>query len=433
MKRRSRASSKAVKARSRKTAHFKPRNTQTTAGSFRRLLDRVKRAQFPSHGDPTADWLRPFMTPKKYQKGEVVFSKGDVSKEMFLVETGRFLGADMGVELLPGRFFGEVGFFAPGNSRTMTVECVDDGNVLSVTYEKLLKLFFQNPEFGFHSLASSVAGTVRLSRLLVELREKNAELERSYALVRQQASQLEVQAQELAKFNQELERRVADQVGEIERMGRLRQFLPPQVADLIVASGMEKQLESHRREITALFCDLRGFTGFSETSDPEDVMALLRDYHAGIGEIIINYSGTLERYAGDGVMVVFNDPVPVDNPALQAVLMALEMRNAIGTLTETWRRWGHDIGFGIGIAHGFATLGTVGFEGRFDYAAIGTVSNVASRLCDEAKPGQILISPRVLTKVENAVKVEPVGEFELKGIRRPIAAYNVLAVASANA
>ena len=251
------------------------------------------------------------------------------------------------------------------------------------------------------------------ARLLKELRERTV--------------QVEAQSQELVKLNQQLEQRVADQVGEIERMSRLRRFLPPQVADLIVASGSEKQLESHRREITALFCDLRGFTGSSESADPEDVMALLRDYHAAIGEIVIKYGGTLERYAGDGVMVVFNDPVPVENPALQAVLMALEMRNAIGALTETWRRLGHEIGFGIGIAHGFATLGTIGFEGRFDYAAIGTVSNVASRLCDEAKPGQILISPRVLTKVQNAVTVEPVGEFELKGIRRPLAAYNVLA------
>jgi class 3 adenylate cyclase len=241
--------------------------------------------------------------------------------------------------------------------------------------------------------------------------------------------ELSERTNEIEKLNQQLEQRVADQVGEIERMGRLRRFLPPQVADLIVASGTEKQLESHRREITALFCDLRGFTGFTESADAEDVMALLRDYHAAIGEIIIKYSGTLERYAGDGVMVIFNDPVPVENPALQAVHMALEMRGAIGALTDKWRRLGHDIGFGIGIAHGFATLGTIGFEGRFDYAAIGTVSNVASRLCDEAKPGQILISPRVLTKVENAVTVEPVGEFELKGIRRPTAAYNVLATA----
>ena len=239
--------------------------------------------------------------------------------------------------------------------------------------------------------------------------------------------ELRERTEEVLKLNQQLEKRVTDQVGEIERMGRLRRFLPPQVADLIVASGTEKQLESHRREITAVFCDLRGFTGFSESSDPEDVMTLLRDYHAAIGEIIVKYNGTLERYAGDGVMVVFNDPILVENPALQAVGMALEMRGAIGTLTEKWRQLGHEIGFGIGIAHGYATLGTIGFEGRFDYAAIGTVSNVASRLCDEAKPGQILISPRVLVAVRDAVAVEAVGEFELKGIRRPIAAYNILA------
>jgi adenylate cyclase len=239
-------------------------------------------------------------------------------------------------------------------------------------------------------------------------------------------NELRERTEEVLKLNQQLEQRVADQVGEIERMGRLRRFLPPQVADLIVASGTEKQLESHRREITALFCDLRGFTGFSESSDPEDVMALLAEYHAAIGTIINKYSGTLERYAGDGVMVIFNDPVPVENPALQAVLMALDMRAAIGGLIEKWREIGHDLGFGIGIAHGFATLGTIGFEGRRDYAAIGTVSNVASRLCDEAKPGQILISPRVRQAIEKAVTVEPVGEFALKGIRRPMVAYNVL-------
>lgn len=301
-----------------------------------------------------------------------------------------------------------------GGYRTMLgVPLIRDENctgVIALTRSKVHP-FTDNQINLVTNFAAQALIAIENTRLLNELREKT---------------------DELATLNQQLEHRVADQVGEIERMGRLRRFLPPQVADLIVASGTEKQLESHRREITALFCDLRGFTGFSESSEPEDVMALLRDYHAAIGQIIIKYSGTLERYAGDGVMVVFNDPVPVENPALQAVLMALEMRSAIGALTESWRRWGHDIGFGIGVAHGFATLGTIGFEGRFDYAAIGTVSNVASRLCDEAKPGQILISPRVLTKVENGVTVESAGEFVLKGIRRPLAAYNVLSVRTMN-
>jgi adenylate cyclase len=245
-----------------------------------------------------------------------------------------------------------------------------------------------------------------------------------------QAANLASQAAELATWNKTLEQRVADQLGEIERMGKLRRFLSPQVANLIVSLGLEDQLQSHRREITVLFCDLRGFTSFSETSDPEDVVSLLRAYHATVGQIIIKYGATLEHFAGDGIMVIFNDPVPIDKPELQAVRMALEMRDAIGTLTEQWRRLGQDIGFGIGISHGFATLGTIGFEGRYDYAAIGTVPNIASRLCNEAKPGQILISPRVLTAVEDTMKVEPVGELTLKGIRRPITAYNVVAASA---
>jgi GAF domain-containing protein len=206
-------------------------------------------------------------------------------------------------------------------------------------------------------------GVISLARNKVRpFTEKQIELVRTFADQAVIAIENTRLLSDLNKLNQQLEQRVTDQVSEIERMGRLRRFLPPQVADLIVASGTEKQLESHRREVTALFCDLRGFTGFSESSDPEDVMALLREYHAAIGGIINKYGGTLERYAGDGVMVVFNDPIPVDNPALQAVRMAINMRAAIEGLIDKWRRLGHEIGFGIGIAHGFATLGTIGLR-----------------------------------------------------------------------
>ena len=203
--------------------------------------------------------------------------------------------------------------------------------------------------------------------------------------VQAQAQRLEEQAAELAAWNKTLEERVAAQIGEIERIGRLKRFLAPQIAETIVSSGGEAILESHRRDIVVLFCDMRGFTAFSETAEPEDVMAVLREYHGALGPLIHRYEGTLDRFTGDGLIVFFNDPVPCPDPALRAVRLAVDMREAVASLARSWAARGHEIGFGVGIAQGYATLGRIGFEGRFDYTAIGTVTNVAARLCAEAE------------------------------------------------
>jgi adenylate cyclase len=233
------------------------------------------------------------------------------------------------------------------------------------------------------------------------------------------------QAAELAEWNAELEARVNTQLEELQRMNRLRRFLSPQVADLVINSGDDSILGSHRREIVVVFCDLRGFTAFAESSEPEEVMGVLSEYHAALGELIFRYEGTLERFTGDGLMVFFNDPIPLEDPTQRAVEMALAMRDRVAGLVEGWSRLGHDLGFGVGIAQGFATLGRIGYEGRFDYAAIGTVTNLAARLCGKADAGQVLVSQRVFSAVEAVAAGEPVGALELKGFSRPIRVFRV--------
>ena len=231
---------------------------------------------------------------------------------------------------------------------------------------------------------------------------------------------------QLAEWNKTLEQRVQEQVAQLERLGRLKRFFSPQLAELIVMGDTEDPLKSHRREITVVFLDLRGFTAFAETSEPEEVMGVLREYHAAMGELILGHEGTLERFTGDGMMVFFNDPVPVPNPAERAIRMAVAMRDRVVTLAAAWRRRGYDLGLGVGVADGYATLGAIGFEGRWDYGAIGTVTNLAARLCGEAKGGQILIPSRVVSAVEQLVDAEEIGALTLKGFLRPMATFNVI-------
>jgi len=230
---------------------------------------------------------------------------------------------------------------------------------------------------------------------------------------------------QLEESNRTLEARVREQVDQLERLGRLKRFFSPQLAEAILAGGADDPLESHRRELTVVFIDLRGFTAFAETAEPEEVMVVLRDYHAKMGSIILSHEGTLERFTGDGMMVFFNDPVPVPDPTLRAVRMVLEMRRQLTDLTLHWVDRGFDLGFGAGIAQGYATIGAIGFEGRWDYGAIGTVTNLASRLCGDAGPGQILISRRVQTSVADQIEAEPIGELHLKGFTKPVTAYNI--------
>lgn len=249
---------------------------------------------------------------------------------------------------------------------------------------------------------------------------------RTLLRVKELHDKVTLQAVQLAEWNRTLERRVREQVEQLERLARLKRFFSPQLAELIVSGGAEDPLMSHRREVTVVFLDLRGFTPFAETAEPEEVMGVLREYHAEMGRLVQKHEGTLERFTGDGMMIFFNDPIEVPNPQERAVRMAIEMRSQLTALHTKWMKRGYELDVGMGIATGYATIGTIGFEGRWDYGVIGTVSNLASRLCGEARPGQILVPKRLVTSLEDVVEAEPVGDLSLKGFHRPIPCYNIL-------
>jgi class 3 adenylate cyclase/CheY-like chemotaxis protein len=248
---------------------------------------------------------------------------------------------------------------------------------------------------------------------------------RSLLRIKHYHDTIQAQTAELGELNRTLESRVQAQVDELEHLGRLRRFLSQQIADLIVSANDESVLESHRREITVVFCDLRGFTAFSETAEPEEVMGVLGEFHAELGKLIFEFGGTLERFAGDALMMFFNDPIPIPDGPIKALRMAIAMQERVADLQVGWRKRGHDLALGIGIAVGYATLGRIGFEGRFDYGAVGSVVNLTARLCGEALGGQILLSDRAYAAVEDFVTAEPYGPLTLKGFHRPVQAYLV--------
>ncbi len=252
----------------------------------------------------------------------------------------------------------------------------------------------------------------------LERYEQKRELERMVV-------KLEEQARELAAWNQTLEQRVAEGVAKLDRLGRMKRFFSPAVADLILSGNADDPLKTHRREIVVVFLDLRDFTAFSESADPEEVMSFLAEYHAAMGELIIKYAGTLERFTGDGIMIFFNDPVTIPNPAAQAVSMAIEMQQRFQGLTVAWGRRGYDMSMGTGIAQGYATIGAIGFEGRRDYGAIGNVTNLAARLCGEAKGGQILVSQRVEGALGEVAKSQSIGDLSLKGLHKPVKTFEI--------
>jgi class 3 adenylate cyclase len=248
---------------------------------------------------------------------------------------------------------------------------------------------------------------------------------RSMLRIKTLHDQVQTQAADLASWNRTLEQRVSAQIGEIERMNRLKGFLPPQIAKLVLSAGNERLLESHRRDITVVFCDLRGFTAFAENAEPEEIITVLQEYYRCLGESIDRFEGTLQHFTGDGLLIFFNDPIPCADPSVRAVRMAVEMRGRVTVLAKNWHRFGHQLGFGVGIASGHATLGSVGYEGRFHYSANGSVVNLGARLCAEAADGQILVDGRVQLAIETIASTALIGELDLKGFQRPVRAFNV--------
>jgi class 3 adenylate cyclase/HAMP domain-containing protein len=318
---------------------------------------------------------------------------------------------------------------AAGFNSVLVVPLVDQQGVLGalVVLRKNAGEFSGNLIGLMRTFAHQSVLAMRNARLFSEVDQKGRELSSAHSVVQQQATKLQEQTDQLIDWNKSLEERVEKQLAEIERIRKLERFLAPQVAQLIASSdGHEGLLDSHRREVTVVFCDLRGFTAFTESTEPEEAMNVLREYHAALGELIFRYEGTLDRYAGDGVMILFNAPIMLADHTARAVKMAVEMRDTIGRLTERWRNRGHSLGFGVGIALGYATLGQIGFEQRLEYAAIGSVTNLASRLCDEAKAGQIVVSRRVYGMVEPWVEGKPLDDLHLKGFNHPILAAEIL-------
>ena len=318
---------------------------------------------------------------------------------------------------------------AAGFHAVLVVPLVDQQGALGalVMLRRLASEFPPNLIGLMRTFGNQAALAMRNARLFSEVDHKGRELASAHAIVQQQAAKLQEQTDELRNFNRSLEERVDKQLAEIERIRKLERFLAPQVAQLIASSdGHDSLLQSHRREVTVVFCDLRGFTAFTEATEPEEAMNVLREYHAALGELIFKYEGTLDRYAGDGVMILFNAPIQLEDHTKPAVKMAVEMRDVVGKLTSKWRNRGDSLGFGIGIALGYATLGQVGFEHRLEYAAIGSVTNLASRLCSEAKPDQIVVSRRVYGMVEQWVDAAPMDDLQLKGFNHPVLAMEIL-------